>query len=88
MVVMVRCLSWAWVRMEVSDAVLCELFSSKLLFVIGVLTAEKESVFRGVATWLRDKDRELKLDCCCFLLLSVLEKKIRAVELWVLVQQY
>lgn len=42
-----------------------------LLLLIGVLTAEKERVFLGVAAWLRDRDKELELDCC-FLLRSVL----------------
>lgn len=37
----------------------------------GVLAAEKERVFLGVAAWLRDKDRPPELDCC-FLLRSVL----------------
>lgn len=44
-----------------------------LLLLTGVLTAEKERVFLGVATWLRDKDRAPELDCC-FLLRSVLKE--------------
>lgn len=74
----VRCLRWGWSRMEAcreaSDAVLCTVLSCTLLLLIGVLTAEKESVFLGVGAWLRDKDRELILDCC-FLLRSVLEEQ-------------
>lgn len=75
---MVRCLRWGWSRMEVcreaSDPVLCTVLSWKSLLLIGVLTAEKESVFLGVAAWLRDKDRDPKLDWS-FLLLCVLKEQ-------------
>lgn len=71
-VVMVRCLSCDWSRMEVckeaSEAVLP---SRKLPLLIGVLAAEKDSVFLGVGAWLRDNVRELRFDCC-FLLRGVL----------------
>lgn len=74
-VVMVRCFRWDWSRMEVSrepsDAV--SLLWTTLLLLTGVLTAEKESVFLGVAAWLRDKDRP-ELDCS-FLLRSVLKEQ-------------
>lgn len=76
-VVMVRCLSWVWSRMELcreaSDTVL--LSWKPLLLLIGVLTAEKERFFIGVAGWLRDKDSELD---GCFLLRSVLERAEKA----------
>lgn len=79
-VVMARCFRWDWSRVEVSrepsDAVL--LFWTTLLLLLllltGVLTAEKERVFLGVAAWLRDKDRP-ELDCG-FLLRSVLKEQM------------
>ena len=51
-----------------------------LLLSVGVLTAEKDRVFLGVATWLRDKDRELEVDCC-FLLRTVLGQQRYDTEL-------
>lgn len=57
------------------------LLPCEMLLLTGVLAAEKESIFLGVAAWLRDKDRELELDCC-FLLRSVLKEQTgRAVSL-------
>lgn len=77
-VVTVRCLRWDWSTMgvskEASDAVLLSWTMTLLLLFTGVLTAEKERVFLGVAAWLRDRDRPLELDCC-FLLRSVLEEQ-------------
>lgn len=77
-VVTVRCLRWDWSMMEVSreasDAVLLSWTTLLLLLLTGVLTAEKERVFLGVAAWLRDKDRPAELDCC-FLLRRVLREE-------------
>ena len=50
-----------------------------LLLLIGVLAAEKERVFLGVAAWLKERDRELELDCC-FLPRSALESRERKHE--------
>lgn len=70
-VVTVRCLGRDWSRLVSWAASVAVLLSSKMPLLTGVLTAEKERVFLGVAAWLRDKDRPPELDCC-FLLRSVL----------------
>lgn len=75
-VVTVRCLrcdSSALVNRAASVSVL---LSRTVPLLTGVLTAEKERAFLGVAAWLSDKDRPPELDCC-FLLRSVLRQKKR-----------
>lgn len=71
LVVTVRCLRRDWSRPVSRVVFVSVLLSWTLPLLTGVLTAEKERVFLGVAAWLRDKDRPLELDCC-FLLRSVL----------------
>lgn len=69
--VTVRCLRRDCSRPLSRAASVTVLLSSTMPLLAGVLAAEKERVFLGVAAWLRDKDRPPELDCC-FLLRSVL----------------
>lgn len=70
-VVTVRCLRRGSSRLVNRAASVAVLLSWTRPLLTGVLTAEKERVFLGVAAWLRDRDRPPELDCC-FLLRSVL----------------
>lgn len=70
-VVTVRCLRCGSSRLMNRALSVAVLLSWTMPLLTGVLTAEKERVFLGVAAWLRDKDGPPELDCC-FLLRSVL----------------
>lgn len=86
-VVTVRCRRWgcswmdeSWwapshcVLLSCSRPLLLQLLLLLLLLWSGVLAAEKQSVFVGVAAWLSDSDR-LPEVACCFLLRSVLKER-------------